>query len=83
MNLIKLLITAAVLACGSAIAIAQEAPLAQANRPTHSPLAQVNKPAEFSVGQDEQKGGLRPTFGSSLQTDRMRVALGSGDQVNA
>ena len=46
MNLIKLLITAAVLACGSAIAIAQEAPLAQANSPTGSPQAQVSKPTE-------------------------------------
>ena len=33
------------------------------------------------VGQDEQKRGLRPTYGSRLQTDRMRVIRGSFDQV--
>ena len=46
MNFIKLLITAAVLACGSAIAVAQELPSAQVNRPAKSPQAQVNKPTE-------------------------------------
>jgi hypothetical protein len=46
MNLIKLLITVAVLACGSAIAMAQESPSPQLNRPAEFPQAQVNKPAE-------------------------------------
>jgi hypothetical protein len=46
MNLIKLLITAAVLACGSATAVAQESSSAQLNRSTESPRSQVNKPAE-------------------------------------
>jgi hypothetical protein len=45
MNLIKLLITATLLACGSAIALAQGSP-SQFNKPAESPLAQVNKPTE-------------------------------------
>ena len=47
MNLIKLLISAVVLVCGSAIAVAQESPLAQVNKPAESPPAQVNKPTKF------------------------------------
>ena len=46
MNLIQVLITAAVLACGSAMVVAQESPSAQLNRPAESPLAQVNKSPE-------------------------------------
>src|SRR6516162_7231001 len=40
---IVLLLTAASLVWGSAVAIAQEVPLAQANRPINSELEQVNK----------------------------------------
>ena len=46
MNLIQVLITAAVLACGSAIAMAQESPSAQLNRPAESPLTKMNKSAD-------------------------------------
>ena len=46
MNLTQILITAAVLACGLAIAVAQELPSAQVNKPAESPLAQVNKSPE-------------------------------------
>jgi hypothetical protein len=60
MNLIKLLITAAVLVCGSAIAIAQESPSAQAHRPTESPQAQVNKPAESPWTKMNKKANCDP-----------------------
>jgi hypothetical protein len=46
MNLIKVVITAVVLACGSAIAAAQESPSAQIQRPAVSSQAQANKPTE-------------------------------------
>jgi hypothetical protein len=46
MNLTKILITAGVLACGSAVAVAQESSSGQVNKPAESPLAQVNKSAE-------------------------------------
>ena len=44
MNFIKLLITAAVLVCGLAIAVAQVSPSAQVNRPPGSPQAQAESP---------------------------------------
>jgi hypothetical protein len=43
MNFIKLLITAAVLVCGLAIAVAQVSPSAQGNKPTESPRGKMNK----------------------------------------
>ena len=46
MNLIKLLITAAVLAFGSAMAVAQESPSAQAYNSAKSPLPQMSKPID-------------------------------------
>jgi hypothetical protein len=46
MNFIKLLITAAVLVCGLAIAVAQVSPSAQVNKPTDSPLTKLNKSAD-------------------------------------
>jgi hypothetical protein len=50
MNFIKLLITAAVLVCGLAIAVAQVSPSAQVNRPpeaqAESPWAKMNKSAD-------------------------------------
>jgi hypothetical protein len=46
MNLIKLLISAAVLVCGLAIAVAQVSPSAQVNKPIVSPLTKMNKSAD-------------------------------------
>jgi hypothetical protein len=46
MNLIKLLITAVVLVCGLAMAVAQVSPSTQGNKPTNSLLAKTNKKAD-------------------------------------
>ena len=46
MNVIKVVIAAALLTCGSAIAVAQESPSAQVNKPAEPQQAQVNKSPE-------------------------------------
>ena len=46
MDLRKLLITAAVLVCGLAMAVAQVSPSAQGNEPTESPWTKMNKRAD-------------------------------------
>ena len=45
MNLIKVVITAAVLACGSAMVVAQESSSAQINKPAEAPVRKSPEPS--------------------------------------
>jgi hypothetical protein len=81
MNLIQVLITAAVLACGSAIAVAQESSSAQVNKPAESLLAQPNKPMESPWAKTNKLADCDPPLAQVYRPNECEPPLAQG-QVN-
>jgi hypothetical protein len=75
MNLIKLLTTAAVVACGSAITVAQESPSAQVNKPAESPMVQVNKPTESPWAKMNKWADCDPPLGQVYRPTECESSL--------
>ena len=80
MNLIQVLITAAVLACGSAIAVAQESLSAQVNKPAE---AQANKPAKSPWTKMNKRADCDPPLAQIYRPTECKSPLAQPTKVSS